>query len=361
MKRIYLLFIVNAWTLLIIAQSPITLSNSNMPGSGDTLRFTNFQVSTAGNYTQTGTNFNWDLSLVSSTTEGLRSYKSSLQTPYALFFLNANEYGEKISDTIGAGPLTLTNYYNFYKKQSTPVNAFIADGVGMTFSSVPIPSYYSDKDELYNFPMTYPKYDSTTFKFTTTTAGFIPISYSKVGYRVTVVDGWGTVKTPYGTENCLRLVTTQYAMDSIKNTIVPIPLGFPNYQRSYQWMTLNSKIPYVEITGNLAGTNFTPTQARYRGYEKSKVVTSFESSEDAIRNPLSIYPNPVKEELWLQKTGENESTYEIYDLNGKLLTSAKAGFSQGRTSINVSALQTGVYFLKIKTDQKDSYLKFIKE
>jgi len=356
MRKNYLLFALNVCSGLIIAQSPITLGNSNMPGTGDTLRYTNFAVNTAGNYTQTGTNFSWNFSTVSSTTEGLRNFKSALQTPYAILFFGLNEYGEKISDTIGAGPLTLTNYYNFYKKQTSPA-AFIADGVGMTFSSVPIPSYYSDKDELYMFPMSYPKYDSTTFKFTTTTGGIIPISYSKVGYRVTTVDGWGSVTTPYGTENCLRLISTQYAMDSIKNTIIPIPLGFPNYQRSYQWLTLNSKIPYVEITGNLVGTTFTPTQARYRGYNKETIPTGLKQEN---LSKVLIYPNPVKDKLHIQSS-LNTDTYEVFSCDGKLVTVMKSDFSSGQKQVDVSGLEAGIYLLKITSDQNESYLKFVKE
>ena len=357
MKRIYLLFILNVWTGLIIAQTPITLGNSNMPGSGDTLRYTGFIVSTAGNYTQTGTNLNWNFSHVTSTTEGLRSFKSALQTPYFLMFFGFNEYGEKIADTLGAGPLTLTNYYNFYKKQSNPA-AFIADGVGMTFSSVPIPSYYSDKDELYNFPMTYPKYDSTAFKFSTTTGGIIPINYTKVGYRVTIVDGWGTITTPYGTENCLRLITTQYATDSIKNTIIPFPLGFPNYQRSYQWLTIGSKIPYLEITGNLVGGNFTPTLSRYRGYKKEdQTGLNAQTAESQVR----VYPNPVNNELRVYGNRITEEIYELYTLEGKKLASLTPAFYTGFVSINVSALEPGVYFIKTSGSQTENHLKFIKE
>ncbi len=88
-------------------------------------------------------------------------------TPYALFFFSFSGFAEKLPDVSIGGGFGFTDYYNFYKKQTSPVQAFIADGVGLTFSSVPLPSYYSDKDELYVFPMTYPKYDSTTFRFST--------------------------------------------------------------------------------------------------------------------------------------------------------------------------------------------------
>ena len=125
------------------SQSPITLSSSNFPSNGDTLRYSVAQLSTSINYTQTGTNFNWNYNTLIPISQGLRSYKLGLLTSYAFFFSGLNEYGEKIADTLGAGPVTITNYYNFYKKQTTPVNAYVVDGSGMTFSSIPVPSYYT--------------------------------------------------------------------------------------------------------------------------------------------------------------------------------------------------------------------------
>ena len=210
MKKITLLLVSAIISMGSVAQSPISIGNTNMPGSGDTLRYSNGQISSIGSYTQTGTNFTWNFNNLVPTSQGIRAYKASLLTPYAFFFLGFSEYGEKIADTLGAGPLTITNYYNFYKKQSSP-QAYLADGAGMTFSAIPVPNYYSDKDELYNFPMSYPKYDSTTFKFSTISSTLIPIVYSKTGSRVTKVDGWGSITTPYGTANCLRLITTQYS------------------------------------------------------------------------------------------------------------------------------------------------------
>lgn len=251
MNRIYFAFCLHLIFLSIRSQSPISLSNANMPGSNDTLRYSIAKLSSIGNYTQTGVNFNWNFSTLELTSQGIRDFKKSSNTPYALFFFGINEYGEKIADTLGAGPIIMTNYYNYYKKQTLP-SAFIADGVGLTYNSFPIPNYYSDKDELYLFPMTYPKYDSTTFKFATASNTNIPVKYSKTGYRVTVVDGWGTITTPFGSANCLRLITTQYSKDSVKTSFGTI--GFPNNQRSYQWMTTTSKIPFLEISGSLNGS-----------------------------------------------------------------------------------------------------------
>jgi hypothetical protein len=339
------------------AQSPITISNSNMPSSGDTLRYSLAQLNSLGNYTQTGTNYTWNFSNLNPMSQGVRNFKTAFQTPYAFFFLGLNEYGEKIADTLGAGPLVMTNYYNYYKKQASPA-AFIADGVGITFSAVPVPSYYSDKDELYMFPMSYPKYDSTTFKFTTASNSLIPIQYSKTGYRVTIVDGWGSITTPYGTANCLRLITTQYSQDSVKNNIVPLfSIGFPNHQRSYQWMTTTTKIPFLEITGNLTGNNFTPTQARYR--DSPRTITQIEERQ---MPDLAMYPNPVKDYIFLNIPAEKNLNAEIMNITGQLIGSHSAEpFGEAGQKLNMSALPQGLYLMKISFDNNSYYFKFIKE
>jgi hypothetical protein len=360
MGKIYLLGIIVVASSATMAQSPITLNNSNMPGNGDTLRYTNASPNSVGNYTQTGTNFNWNFSTLASTTEGVRRFKTAWQTPYVLYFLSLSEYGEKIADTLlGVGSLNITNYYNYYKQQSSPA-AYTADGVGMTISGVPVPSYYSDKDELYRFPMTYPQYDSTTFKFSTPSLSLIPVVYSKSGYRVTKVDGWGNVTTPYGTANCLRLVTTQYGIDTIKTTIgsITVPVGYPNYQRSYQWISSASKIPFLEINGTLIGNIFTITQVRYRGYNQLSTTRVKNLIADA--GQIQLYPNPVSNKLIL-KNIQNTVLAEVYDLTSKLIKKITIELEDSNTMADVSDLSPGVYLLKLTGLQGVSYHKFVKE
>ncbi len=337
-----------------ISFAQITLSNSNMPGANDTLRYSNAALSTIGNYTQTGTNYTWNYSTLIPVSQGVRSYKIAFSTPYAFFFLGFNEYGEKVNDTINLGVVTLTDVYNFYKKSTSP-NAYLLDGLGMKISGIPVPSYYSDKDELYNFPLTYPKYDSTTFKFSTPTTTLLPLVYSKSGYRVTKVDGWGTITTPYGTASCLRLVTTQYSKDSIKTSLFPI--GFNNYQRSYQWLTTGSKIPYLEVNGNLIGNNFTVTQVRFRDIYRFLLNADSQEQEN---ESMGIYPNPVNDKLFLNFRSNAKYDGEIFDLNGKLVRTI-SNETLSSNFLDVSDLSQGVYTIKLTENDKPVVFKFIKQ
>ncbi|MBK9283728.1 MAG: T9SS type A sorting domain-containing protein [Sphingobacteriaceae bacterium] len=353
---IFMLFVISN----AVSQSPIVLSNSQMPSSGDTLRYSQALQNSIGDYTTTGTNMNWNFSSLVPISQGVRSYKSAFQTPYFIFFLGFNEYGEKVADTLGAGPIQLTNYYLYYKKQNTPVNAYIADGAGITFSGVPVPNYYTDKDELYHFPLTYPKYDSTTFKFASAGNTLIPVQYSKTGYRVTKVDGWGNITTPFGTEACLRIVTTQYSKDSIKNNLLPFPLGFNNYQRSYQWLTMNSKIPFLEVNGNLVGNNFTITQIRYR--DIPRLITGNEDL-GMLEQTGTVYPNPVGNNLFLGGLSNGLYTVEILDLSGKLLRNSEIEINPKGNPfyLELNNLKSGVYYIRLSKETNSQTFKIIKE
>lgn len=338
---------------VMVAQSPIVITSTFMPSSGDTARYSNGNLSTLGNYSITGANFNWNFSALMPTTQGLRNFKLAIFTPYPFF---GSGYGEKISDSIGVGSFKFTDVYNFYKKNGT--TSFNAEGLGLTYSGLPIPSFHSNQDELYFFPLNYLDRDSSTFRFSTLASTVLP-QYSKTGHRITEVDGWGTVTTPFGNKPCLRLVSTQYSIDSIKITIGSIPLkfGYQNYQRSYQWLVHGEKVPYVEVLGTLIGSNFTPTQVRYRDIARVGI------KEESNNIAYEVFPNPVTNELIIRLPQSDDLKLEIFNLEGKSVLSKTLlnNQSENRHSINVSALSTGIYIGTLYNGKVVENFKFNKQ
>ena len=329
-----------------------------MPMSGDTIRYSNASLTSIGDYTTSGVNYNWDFSLLDTISQTIRKFEPALSTPY--FYFGATGYGEKTADSVGVNPFLFKNIYSFYKKNNTK---FYVDGIGMTFSGFPIPNFYSDKDELYLFPLTYLNRDSSTFKFSTITTGTIP-AYSKQGYRITEADGWGTITTPYGTAQCLRVVSTQYSQDSIKGTITlpiigatPLNLGFPNYTKSYQWLTLGEKIPYLEVSGTVVAGNFVLRNIKYRDNKRSFVGIE----EESIDLALSVFPNPTNTDLNIiipQNT--NDVVAEITDLQGKLILTKNLNQNSqivNQHQIDVSNIAKGTYLLNLSTSKSKQTLK----
>lgn len=72
---------------------------------------------------------------------------------------------------------------------------------------------------------------------------------------------------------------------------------------------------------------------------------------------LSIYPNPVDDELVID--GLEPSTLELYDATGQLLLSKKTTASQAR--IWVKAYASGVYYLQVKTTKNTVAYKVLKK
>lgn len=343
-----LLSLVSFLPLCVNAQ--ISITSSSMPVSGDTCRYSTANVSAVGNYSATGTNFSWSFSMTP-TGQDIRKFQASAQTPYFFYFLFP-KYGEKILDSvpipnIPGNPISIRNIYSFYKKVTTP-SSFNSEGLGLTMSGIPIGATYSDEDELYKFPLAYGNRDSTTFKLSTPSNTMIPFTYKKQGYRITEADGWGTITTPYGTASCLRVVTTQYSMDTITISALPAgfnKFGFPNYMRSYQWLTASEKIPYLEVMGNVVAGNFTPTQVRYR--DRARVITAM--PEESFSPVISVFPNPAVDELTITTVQQEALSIEITDLQGKLVRqlSVEGRGPVDQHKINVAGLAKGLYILNV--------------
>ena len=335
----------------ITLKSQITITSAQMPISGDTIRYSNASLSSVGDYTTTGANYNWHFDTLRPTSQDLRNFYPALSTPYFIFFFPP-KYGEKTQDTVvnlnipTIGPITITDVYSFYRKTSS---LFAAEGLGMKINGVPVPNTYSNEDEIYQFPLDYGDRDSSYFVFSTPSTTLIPFVYTKQGHRITEVDGWGTVTTPFGTIPCLRVITTQYSKDTISATIAgfPFKLGFPNYQRSYQWLTLGERIPFFEVSGVLNGSNFNETQARYRD-----VITNFVGLQEQ-NNDLKIlsFPNPASQLLTIVVPKTSQSvTAELVDIQGKVVLIKELNNNLealNQHQLDVTSVSKGLYILNL--------------
>lgn len=342
--------------LSISLTSQISITSTNMPVSGDTCRYSSASLTSVGDYTTSGANHNWDFSTLDSTGQGMRNFVPSSTTPYSFYFFPP-KYGEKTLDSVPipsfpgvAIPISIKNIFSFYKKNGA--TSFNAEGLGLTLSGIPIgtTAQGNNDDELYFFPLNYADKDSSTFSFSTPSFSAIPFTYKKHGYRITEVDGWGTITTPYGTAACLRVVTTQYSIDTIKISALPAPFNkfaFPNYVRSYQWLTSSEKIPYLEVSGNIIAGNFTPTQARYR----DKLRTFVGIKEELQQLTFSVFPNPTTNQLTII-TQKNSSSIkaELVDLQGKTVLSQSLNDNSNivnQHTLDVTNLAKGIYILNL--------------
>lgn len=86
-------------------------------------------------------------------------------------------------------------------------------------------------------------------------------------------------------------------------------------------------------------------------------VTCTAATNDVNRSRLSVYPNPVVDNLTVSLDFKKQETAEIYSIDGKKVLESK--IDSGNNTLNVSNLVKGIYILKIKGT--DSTFKFIKK
>ncbi len=89
-------------------------------------------------------------------------------------------------------------------------------------------------------------------------------------------------------------------------------------------------------------------------FEIKEIYTSIKENINTDFN-FSIYPNPSKGIINVEwKNMLNETTFEIYDVIGNVITSRKVERNQGNFSLDLSNQAKGVYFIKSTnlTDQK---------
>ncbi|MGJ8665070.1 MAG: T9SS type A sorting domain-containing protein [Patiriisocius sp.] len=85
--------------------------------------------------------------------------------------------------------------------------------------------------------------------------------------------------------------------------------------------------------------------------------TVFLSIEDNLSSSVAIFPNPTSNNLSINTNGFSISEISIYTSKGRLIASE---IYNGQT-IDVSSLNSGIYFLELFSEGKKTVKKFIKE
>ena len=98
------------------------------------------------------------------------------------------------------------------------------------------------------------------------------------------------------------------------------------------------------------------------GYTNCTVSSNctLENTNFEIQNSLNLYPNPAKTILNIEtKASLNAKTINIYDMLGQIVLTIPN--AESISTIDVSGLQSGCYFVRISSDKGSASGKFIKE
>ena len=88
-------------------------------------------------------------------------------------------------------------------------------------------------------------------------------------------------------------------------------------------------------------------------------ITIVDDAIEELTSSFNVYPNPVNDKLYVETLTQTQTlTVEIYDVYGRQQSMVNG---QQSTVIDVTNLNSGVYFVKVVTENGESVKRFIKK
>ncbi len=181
------------------------------------------------------------------------------------------------------------------------------------------------------------------------TAEIMPgFSMSMVDSSVCTVDGWGTVNTPYVTDQpALRLFQSH-----TQTTTTPFSTDTYTYM-NYTWLNMHG-IDLVSVTSedDETNVNFTTGSLSMLG-----VPSAAEPVRGPVANSFAVgqnYPNPFNPSTTLpvELSKTSRVQLDIYDETGRQVSSRAYDLAAGQHNLTVdgSAWATGTYFARVNAE-----------
>ena len=342
----------------------ITLVQADFADGGDAV-IMSLATDLAIDYASTGADWTWDFSSLVAESQENREFLSMSNAPFivdlvygsfapsayqASYFMENDDIPLDLAGNLL--PVSITNIYQYSKVSSSKVQSL---GFALSINGIDVP-YKSDTIETrYELPLMYQD-TYTSNGYTNIDANPIQdFIWRQYRTRSSEVDGWGSITTPYGTFQSLRIKHTIQEIDSIYlnlfgvSTWIPIPVP-DSY--IYEWWTNGEKDAVLRIeTSNLIGAEVV-SNIEFRDTFNPDLTIS-EQEEVAVH----IYPNPASDELYIQGFDLN-TRYSVLDHSGSFVSN---GVLNASGSISIEELCRGSYMLFLHAKDKIVRAPFLKE
>ncbi len=353
-RRIY--FLLFSLTLSLYGSAQITIDNGDMPTAGDNKRVSIAQIVPGINFTATGANQLWDFSTLQWVSQDVDTFLTIAQTgiTYQVVFanipLNPNRANLAIKSTLQAPPIggiSISDVEAFFYN-STASYKQVGYGAGINGFPTPIP--FNNHDIIYNFPLNFNDLDSSNSDFNLGIPGLGYYGYTQK--RVNTCDGWGTLITPFGQFDVLRVRSTITGRDTLHLDTLGFGFGFNRpVTREYKWLGKNHDIPLLQINTTI-GFGGTETINLIRYQDSLRVLSVNELPEIT---DISVYPNPASELISVDLITQKQDDFKVqlFSIDGKLAADIfKGTLHSGKNSLILNTklynLSNGVYKLVIE-------------
>lgn len=335
-----------------------TITKNDMPAVGDTIWLKTSSLALGVNYQQTGNNFTWDFSTLTGTPAAdtfisLTNTSITLQLVFGLGTNPAN-IAQNSADLSFIPGIPLSNFTNFFRSSNT---AFQLNGFGLGIYGIGLPIKFTGADVWYKFPLTVSSLkDSSVSNYSQSllTLGYLKI-YRK---RVNQVDGWGTLITPYGSFQTLRVKSVVHEEDSVYLDTLSMGIPIIRDYTEYKWLGNGHGAPLMQVTSESLLTTF-----RWIDNKVNIGISSIDQS-----GAFSISPNPTTGPLQISFNTVNPTplTIKIFNVTGQTIGvlyqgKCDAGNNNISLQLDKNNYPPGLYFLNIDFDNHHLSRKLVIE
>jgi hypothetical protein len=183
------------------------------------------------------------------------------------------------------------------------------------------------------------------------------VKMEQITYKTVTADAWGTMTTPTGTYDVLRLYTEKIEIQEIFMWVVAVWVPVYNTSDttySYEWWTddVNARFPVCSFDWN-------PDSMAVDGEVEFLYLNYLYTKQSEMLNNVNVYPNPSTG--MINFTGENISTVEIVDLSGVEVYAKSFAIPVDYSSIDLSFLDRGIYIARINSNNNLNISKIVIE
>lgn len=230
----------------------------------------------------------------------------------------------------------------------------VADGIvglgGLTgYSDAELTLNYSTNNvNLGSFPKVY---GATTSDVVAGTYVFDIYSGTFTGTYTTTVDASGTMNSSFNeTANVIRLKT----VENLQISYTGLGVVGTFVQTTYRYYRATDYWPYLKSTNRVISIAALGLDTNVTEIEKAPATFELSNKDFAFDKSVSLFPNPATNSITVSSSQEIISLTIVDQLGKVVLTKNKT------TNLDVSGLQSGIYFIKIVTDGGSGVKKFIK-
>ncbi len=325
--------------LWLSAQTPITLDENDLPEAGRSFLVTSASPLIDFDAEATGEEYTWDFSTLFPLLEDTSFWIPDNETNPLYFFLwLTSDIAEQTISDIENDLLTITDVYNFYWLDD---DYFAFSGFAGSILEIPIPIWFEEPETIIEFPAIFEQYTtfSTGFDLDIPDIG----GWSELRERENAIDGWGTLITPAGTYDVLRvrseiLVTDTFSYDG---TVIPVQYT----TREYRWMAKEEGIPVLQITTQEVLGVETITAVTY----KSGELTAVQDIPADAQSLTIISPVHDVLEAFITVPESGAYSWQVMSMSGQVVASANTYIQQGSFKLEqpASAWPAGMYVVQL--------------